>query len=444
MNRRVAPLVAFVPACVVLTISFAQTVGCSSRPAETGMSNRPAKAATETTVVATAGQRSQGAHGQRPVRPIPEVIAKAKPFRMMPQSTARAIPSPTQDTTASGVATASAVMPSSKASRPTTGPDIAGINRVMRSYLEAFNRHDPAALAAHWSATGENLDLDSGETTAGRDAVHEVFAALFEQDAGATIDIDVAAIRPLRDDVAVVDGVSRISFTDAPPSSSRFSAVLVRENGNWVLDTVRESNTSSQPSHEGTVANAQARPLDAMAWLVGSWEDVSEGVTASTHCFWSTNRAFLIRTHVVSTEAAHEQRRLPGGSGIPGLLSANAAGSREITEILGWDPDRGQIRSWLFTSDGRFAEGAWSRDGNAWTLRLTDASGDCHCTITRVGPDEMSCRCDSDQFADVVPPACDFVRTARAADATTKPEPPSTRASAPGSKRQSSEFPSVR
>ena len=424
MKRRVAPLMASVPACLVLSVCLLQTVACSSRPVETGMSNRPVKVAAETPVAAVAGQRAAAtSQAHRPVRPIPEVIAKAKPFRMSPQAAARAIPRPAHDSIAAGVATASAVMPSPTASRVTTAQDIAGINRVMRSYLEAFNRHDPAALASHWSATGENVDLDSGETTAGRDAVHEVFAALFEQDAGATIDIDVAAIRPLRDDVAVVDGVSRISFTDAPPSSSRFSAVLVRENGNWVLDTVRES-TASHPSTAEAVGQAPARPLDAMAWLVGSWEDVSEGVTASTHCFWSTNRAFLIRTHVVSSEAVQEQRPLPGDSRIPGLLSANAAGSREITEIIGWDPDRGQIRSWLFTSDGRFAEGAWSRDGNAWTLRLENAAGDCHCTLTCVGPDEMSCRCDSDQFADVVPPACDFVRTARAADAATSPERP--------------------
>ncbi len=310
-------------------------------------------------------------------------------------------------------------MPQPKSSRPTTGPDIAGINHMMRSYLQAFNRHDPAALAAHWSKTGENVDIDSGETTAGREAVQEVFAALFEQDAGAAIDIDVASIRCLRDDVAVVDGVSRISFTDAPPSNSRFSAVLVREDGNWVLDTVRESNGMLQHAESETARHAPSRPLDELAWLVGAWEDVSEGVTASTHCFWSTNKAFLIRTHAISSDAVQEQRPLPGDSRIPGLLPAGTTGSREITEIIGWDQDRGQIRSWLFNSDGRFAEGSWSREGTSWTVRFDDAAGDCLCTLTRVGPDEMSCRCDSDRFADIVPPACDSVRTAAAGlDAT--------------------------
>ena len=422
MKHRVAPLRAFVSACLLLLVSLLPIAGCSSRPVETGISNRPAKASSQMPVVAATEQPIRtSAPGHRPVRPIPEVIAKAKPFRMSPPSTAKALPKPSY----AGdfrVAPASAVMPQPTSSRPTTGPDIAGINHTMRSYLQAFNRHDPAALAAHWSTKGENVDLDSGETTAGREAVREVFAALFEEDAGATIDIDVASIRSLRDDVAVVDGVSRISFTDAPPSSSRFSAVLVRENGTWVLDTVRESTASSQPADTEPVRQAPARPIDELAWLVGSWEDVSDGVTASTHCFWSTNKAFLIRTHVVSADAVQEQRPLPGDSRIPGLLPAGTAGSREITEIIGWDPDRGQLRSWLFTSDGRFAEGSWARHGDAWTLRLEDAAGDCLCTLTRMGPDEMTCRCDSDRFADILPPACDSVRTARAGlDATPRP-----------------------
>jgi uncharacterized protein (TIGR02246 family) len=330
---------------------------------------------------------------------------------MSPANTAKALPRPASRVISSGVATASAVMPQPTPSHPTAGPDIAGINRMMRSYLQAFNRHDSAALAAHWSTTGENVDIDSGETTAGREAVREVFTALFEEDADATIDIDIASIRALRDDVAIVDGVSRISFTDAPPSSSRFSAVLVRENGVWVLDTVRESHAAPQQAEAASIQQP-SRPIDEMSWLVGSWEDVSEGVTASTNCFWSPNKAFLIRTHLVSSDAVQEQRPMPGDDRIPGLLPAGTAGTREITEIIGWDSKREQLRSWLFSSDARFAEGTWSREGNAWTLRLEDDGGDCHCTITRVGRDEMTCRCDNDRFADVAPPACDSVRTA--------------------------------
>jgi len=368
---------------------------------------------------------ARSTRGHRPVRPIPEVIAKAKPFRMSQMNMNGADARPTRTAISSAIETVSAVMPPQAQPPSATGPDVSGITSMMQSYLKAFNRHDPAALAAHWSTAGENIDLDSGETTAGREAVREVFAALFEQDSGATIDIDIASIRPLRDDVAVVDGISRISFSDAPPSSSRFSAVLVSQDGRWMLESVRESTASSSDTETKSAQAAPPRPLDALAWLVGSWEDVGEGVTASTHCFWSTNKAFLIRSHLISADAVPEQRPLPGDSRIPGLLPAGPAGSREITEIIGWDQDRGQIRSWLFTSDGQTAEGSWSPslDGTAWTVRMAGpAASECVSTLTRMGPDEMACLCLSGECADVMPPACDFVRTARAVDAPASAE----------------------
>jgi len=427
VKRRVAHLVVFVPAGLVLPAFLLLMAGCSSRSVETGMSSRPATTAVATpTRAATTQSAAAASHGHRPVRPIPDVIAKAKPFRMsqadgLRSNTDRAISTPASAPGSSGVETVSGIMPTQAALKapigPATGPDVAGINRLMRSYLQAFNRHDAAALAAHWTAAGENIDLDSGATTAGREAVQEVFAALFAQDAGAMIDIDIASIRPLRDDVAVIDGVSQIAFTDAPPSSSRFSAVAVRENGHWVLDSVRESTASSEHASAAAARQPASRPLDALAWLVGSWEDVSEGITASTHCFWSPNKAFLIRSHLVSAGTVPEQRPLPGDSRIPGLLPAGSTGSREITEIIGWDQDRGQIRSWIFCSNGQFAEGSWSQEGNTWTVRMDgqEAGGECVCTLTRMGADELTCRCGSDRCVDVMPPACDFVRTARAA-----------------------------
>ena len=395
MKRLVTVLLALAPASLGL---FA---GCSSRPVETGMSSRPKDTAAETPVAAATRHPAQpSASGHRPVRPIPEVIAKARPFRLsqsLLSQSLRAVPAPRQT---------GAPQFQQTAFQSATGPDV----------------------AAHWAAAGENVDLDSGETTSGREAVREVFATLFEQDAGATIDIDITSIRPLRNDVAVVDGVSRISFTDAEPSSSRFSAVLVRQDGNWVLDTVRESTAPLQHAASESLQKAASRPLDALAWLVGSWEDVSEGVTASTQCFWSANKAFLIRSHIVSADAVQEQRPLPGDSRIPGLLPAGPTGSREITEIIGWDQERGQIRSWLFTSDGRFAEGSWSQEGNAWSVRMESVSAatanDCLYTLTRTGPDDIACRCNTDGFADLMPPACDYVRTARAGDAATARELP--------------------
>ncbi len=378
----------------------------------------------------------------RTIRPVPEVISRPKPFRL-PDFVGAAAPGTEPVTMQSADMQPGSLLAGGSPEQPPgellqrikTQPAATEIREMMLGYLQAFNRHDSLALAAHWSSTGENVDLDSGATTAGRDAVEQVFSALFAEDAEATIDIEIDSIRPLRQDVAVVDGVTLITFTNEPPSSSRFSAVVVKQDGCWMLESVRES---AQP----LPLNSQHRPLDELGWLVGSWEDIGEGVTASTHCFWSTGKAFIIRSHAVTFDdlpsehaAISEQTNQSepedsAGPAIPDLLVPGCGVSREITEIIGWDSQRRQIRSWIFTSDGQFAEGVWSRQGDRWTVAVSIGSGTLQetvsqtsivvghslCSIVRIGADGISMRHSNDELVDVMPPACDFVRTARPQD----------------------------
>ncbi|MFO0190361.1 MAG: SgcJ/EcaC family oxidoreductase [Planctomycetia bacterium] len=414
--------------CAAAIVAVLTANGCSSGRVEQGRLDMPARA--------TASANPQASDPQaRTIRPSPDVITRAKPFRL--PDVIGAVPS-LEPVTMQPLVNEQATLALRKPARPATdaaplempavesprrldaradSPAVAEVAAMMRDYLRAFNQHDAAALAAHWSESGENVDLDSGETTRGRAAVEEVFSTLFAEDASAAIDIDIESIRPLRDEVAVVDGVTRISFSDdgAPQqgreAGSRFSAVVVKHDGRWMIESVRE-----------TAAPTVVRPrhgLDELDWLVGSWEDIGEGVTAGTQCFWSAGKAFLVRTHAVTFDAPAAGRTVAGDGSIPGLLSPEAGKSREITEIIGWDPERGQVRSWLFTSDGRFAEGFWTREGDRWVVRLegrgADESALCTLAVERVGSDEVVVRCEGDALVHLMPPACGFVRTARLA-----------------------------
>lgn len=328
------------------------------------------------------------------VGPVPVVIDPSRPYHTSRGASSRAAPP-----------------------RPFPGavaavtPDVRDeVESMIRGYLRDFNRHDTAAVVAHWSEGGVNLDVDSGESTAGRAAVREVFAALFAEDDEATIDIDLQAIRPVRRDVAVVDGTSTVRFGDGTRAGSRFSAVLVKEGGHWLLDSVRES---ARPEA------AADQPLDQLAWLVGTWQDPRPGMAAVTRCFWSAGRAFLIRTHAVSGAAAAGA----AAAGIPALLPDAEAVEREVTEIIGWDPENQVIRSWVFTSAGRFADGTWTRAGDGWRVRLEGRGGDtgrsCECVLTRRGPDAVSVSSISSGLGDRadltgdLAPACDVVRVVR-------------------------------
>jgi len=357
---------------------------------------------------------------------VPEVIPPRRPFRLsdikaadpdrleVPTTMAPTIvPLPAMLATGAGgtvrlvAAEEPAALPATAAS-PVAGPVVAEIRDLFAGYLRAFNRHDAAAVAAHWAPAGENLNLDSGELTSGREAVEAVFAGLFAIDPGATIDIDVAAIRPLRDDVAVIDGVSRVAYADGEVAGSRFSAVAVRHADGWLLESVREAATTREA--------APPRPLDPLAWLVGSWENVGGGVTAGSTCDWTAGRAFLVRGHTVARDPAPPEPRA-GGEGIPGLLAVAAGSPRELTEIIGWDPERQEIRSWLFSSDGRFAEATWSRSGEGWAIEVEGRGLDAGRTATGmllpVGPDAVEVRWQGAGLEGLLPPACSFTRTAR-------------------------------
>lgn len=339
----------------------------------------------------------------RPTGPVPEVIAQPQPFRVGALPPRRLDVPPTA--AVRPLATAAA------AARAAAPPEaIASEVRAMfAAYLHDFNRHDSVAVAAHWADGAESVDLASGEVTTGRGAVRDVFTALFAADADATIDIDVASVRPVRHDVAVVDGQTRLAFADGGTAGSRFSAVVVKQDGQWLMESLRESPLPN--------AEPQPQPLDALAWLLGVWEDLGEGVTASTQAAWSAGRGFIVRSHVVRPDRAPENVPAAGDTRIPGLLPADDSGPRELTEIIGWDPERQVIRSWLFTSAGRFAEATWTKAGDAWTVRVEgrgrDEGAECECTLERVGIDGLVMRCSSDALAALLPPACEFTRTAR-------------------------------
>jgi uncharacterized protein (TIGR02246 family) len=362
---------------------------------------------------------------------VPEVIARPRPFRLSditaggepslrPATMSAAIGSTEVSGTIRRVAATEpvaepaalpAMSPAPEASPHVSeaSPHVSEIRTMLAGYLQAFNRHDAAAAASHWAAAAENVNLDTGEVTRGREAVRDVFAALFELDTEAAIDIELEAIRPLQDDVAVVDGIARVSYADGDVAGSRFAAVVVREADQWRLASVRETATAVEPR--------PARPLDQLAWLAGSWEDVGEGVIASSQAAWSADRGFLVRTHGSTPDEHPAARPAAGDAGIPGLLPPAPGGRRELTEIIGWDPERETIRSWIFSADGRFAEGTWSREADGWKVRIEgqgrDAGRTATCTLVPDGNDGLILRCEGEGLEGLLPPACGYTRTAR-------------------------------
>ena len=224
--------------------------------------------------------------------------------------------------------------------------DIAAIRAAVDSYVAAFNRGDAKAVAGHWSETGEWISPD-GERVAGRPAIEKAMTSFFAQNKGAKIEVLDPKVRLVTPEVAIEDGGARVIGPNELPNETTYVAIHVKRNGQWKLDSVRETDVPN-PS-------AAAAPLEELAWMVGNWIDQSKDATVETTVAWTKNKSFLTCTFKLS---------------VPGMDDL------EGTQVIGWDAAAGTIRSWMFDSDGGFGEGVWAQQDNRWTVKFNQTLPD--------------------------------------------------------------------
>jgi len=216
--------------------------------------------------------------------------------------------------------------------------DEAAIRAGAKEFTAAFARGDAEAIAAMWTENG-TLSDESGRVFKGRKAIEDEYAALFKAEPKAKIEIAIQSIEFPAPNMAVEDGVARIiSKQGAHPVASRYTAVHVSQDGKWRMATVRES-TIELPSNYAA--------LKDLEWLVGRWELKSGGTTVENKFHWVANRSFLEREYTV------RQDGMTTSSGL---------------QIIGWDPQAGQIHSWSFDSAGGHGQGLWTAAADGWRI----------------------------------------------------------------------------
>jgi uncharacterized protein (TIGR02246 family) len=210
------------------------------------------------------------------------------------------------------------------------------------AFIQAFNKGDAAALAEFWSPDGDYID-EQGHHYQGRKAIEESFQKLFAAAKGAELRVHRGSLRFVRPDLAIGDGLYEVVPPDGgPPTSTRYTAVNVKEDGRWFIESVREA-VPTPPSN--------ADKLEALAWLIGDWGDEAErGAVAKASFSWAENQNFILCTFVTT------------------LKDVPVAGA---TQYIGWDAADKQIRSWSFDSNGGFSEGVWTEDGDRLVNKTT-------------------------------------------------------------------------
>ncbi|MCC6126069.1 MAG: SgcJ/EcaC family oxidoreductase [Pirellulales bacterium] len=223
--------------------------------------------------------------------------------------------------------------------------DLAAIRAAVDSYVAAYNRGDAKGVAGHWSESADWIG-PSGERFQGRQTIEREMEAMFAENRGLKIEVVEPTVRLVAPDAAVEEGTVRVLRPGEPAGESTYIAVHAKKNGQWKLESVRETSLPE------TSAREQLKQLE---WLVGEWIDESASEVVEHRCRWSEDGHYLLGTFVVQWE------------GLPAMKG---------DVRIGWDPLTKQIKSWIFDTEGGRAEGVWTRDGDRWIVKMTGVRPD--------------------------------------------------------------------
>jgi uncharacterized protein (TIGR02246 family) len=241
-------------------------------------------------------------------------------------------------------------------------PEYQAAEDQFRKYQEAYDRGDAKALASFYAEDVDYIDVDGAETKGGR-KMEELFTEYFQASPGAKIAITIEEVKQLAPDVQVNRGVATVTVPDGLTTSTRYVAVLAKKNGSWKICQVTET---------ATPAPSASSQLQSLKWLIGNWENKDADQTVETKVEWAGDNNFLVRTFKLKGEE----------------------GETDGWEIVGWDPERQQIRSWIFDSNGGFGESSWSYDSGHWLIRASNVLPDG----SRSTAENLLTRVDDNQF----------------------------------------------
>jgi uncharacterized protein (TIGR02246 family) len=182
-----------------------------------------------------------------------------------------------------------------KATATEIGPEAEPIRELLRSYIEAFNKHDAKAVAALWMPKGIYVDRSTGERVEGREALEKDFATTFKEKPSARLSGSLQSVRFIRPEVVSAEGeaVETPKEVENRANKTAFSAIFVRQDGRWLIDSIQESDLPAPQPASASLADLE--------WMLGHWVDKSDQARVDTICRWSPRHAFLVRSFTIKT-----------------------------------------------------------------------------------------------------------------------------------------------
>jgi uncharacterized protein (TIGR02246 family) len=224
--------------------------------------------------------------------------------------------------------------------------DEQAIRLTAANFVKAYNAGDAKAVAALFMERGEIVN-EEGESVQGQAAIEQAFAEIFKAHPKSQIKVTIQSIRFVSPTVAMEDGTSTVTHPSGERAEqNRYSVVHVKQEGGWRMASARDL-----PDEEASASEE----IKQLGGLIGEWvsESPSELVIASYR--WADDRRSILSEFKVQI------------GGRP---------ARSGSERIAWDPLTKKLHCWVVNSEGGLAEGAWTRNGNQWLIKMSGVTGD--------------------------------------------------------------------
>lgn len=266
--------------------------------------------------------------GQAPTRPETKAevksAGKAKPKAEV-KADAKAVPKPPAPADASLDAV--------------SDPEAAPIRAADEKLVNAFDAGKVDDLAALFLPKGELID-EHGTIYQGQQEVKELLTRYFAKFPGVKLTLNVESIRVIGP-VAIEEGTRYTTAKESGERSQvRYTTVRAKVGEEWLIASLRDFTDDQVP-----MPGDRLQPL---AWLVGDWINESPDSAVKISYQWSEDKNFLLGSFDINE---------------------NGAVVMKSTQRIGWDPLAGKIRSWMFDSDGGYADGSWTMVEDAWVIK---------------------------------------------------------------------------
>jgi uncharacterized protein (TIGR02246 family) len=227
------------------------------------------------------------------------------------------------------------------------------LGKAAESFVGAFNRRDPAAIAALFMPLGEFVSSD-GTTLVGREAIEEYYRGLFAGDNAPLIALEAWGVQFIAPGVAIEEGLVHLTLaSEEPVQSVGYTVTHVKQaDGTWLMASSSSLSEVSTPAE-------QIKPLH---WMIGEWTlEGEDGMRIDMVIDLDGRENFLLGEALITD-------------------AGQAAQSTSLR--IGWNPATSSVYWWTFDSEGGNASGPWARRGDEWVVQTTGITADAEATAS--------------------------------------------------------------